>query len=78
MNNSINYLLENLKRFVAAGDAGRSYVLSQIEVQLILDEIDRLAGTPLKIYSFTDIRDEARRLRAEHKPEDHHFPKDIA
>ena len=61
----MNELLRNLKNFLAAGDASRDYLLSRAEVQLLVDEIERLRQGTLKVYSFADIRDEARRMRDE-------------
>lgn len=64
----MNGLLENLKRFLEAGDESRSYVLNRDEVRAVVKEIEDLRSRELKILSFADIRDEIRkkdRIRAE-------------
>ncbi len=57
----MNDLLENLKRYLAAGDEQRTYVLNRHEVELLVHEIEYLRGREIKILSFADIRDEVRR-----------------
>ena len=79
-------LFGNLKRFVDAGDKARFYKLSFDEVEMIVNQIETLISTsttPVHVYSFQDIKDEAKRMRsqrlAEHGPEEIvHFPKDTA
>jgi len=83
MNEATQQLLENLKRFLAAGDEGRSYILSQLEVQLIIDEIERLRGGTIRVFSFAELREEARRERGRKiqdrvSEEIKYFPKDSA
>ncbi len=57
----MNDLLENLKRFLDAGDESRHYLLDRDQVRQILHEIEQLRGREIKILSFADIRDEVRK-----------------
>ncbi len=57
----MNDLLENLKRFLAAGDEQRTYVLNRNEVEFLVHEIESLRAREIKILSFADIRDEVKR-----------------
>jgi hypothetical protein len=57
----MNDLLDNLRRFLEAGDEQRTYVLNRDEVRHILHEIETLRSREIKILSFADIRDEIKR-----------------
>ncbi len=57
----MNDLLENLKRFLEAGDEQRTYVLNRADVVLIVHEVERLRTREIKILSFADIRDEIKK-----------------
>jgi flagellar biosynthesis component FlhA len=61
----VNDLLENLKRFLEAGDESRSYMLNRDEVRFVVKEIERLRAREIKILSFADIRDDIRRQERE-------------
>jgi len=72
-------LLENLKRFIDAGDESRSYLLSRWDARLIVDALEKVPA-PVKVFSFAELRDEARAARDKrmHDREDRYFPKDSA
>ncbi len=57
----MNDLLENLKRFLDAGDEQRTYVLNRHEVEFLVHQIESLRAREIKILSFADIRDEVRK-----------------
>jgi len=56
-------LLDNLRRFIEAGDESREYLLVYSEVRLLLAEIDKLHKTEVKVLTFDDIRKEVRLKR---------------
>lgn len=63
----MNDLLENLKRFIEAGDEQRTYLLNRDEVRLIIKEIEFLRGREIKILSFADIRDAIKKRDREYQ-----------
>ena len=50
----MNDLLENLRRFLAAGDAERRYQLTRDEVALLVAELEKLQ--PVPVLTFADIK----------------------
>ena len=58
----MNDLLGNLKIFLEEnGDSALRYLLTREEVQALVKEIDDLRSREVRILSFADIRDEAKK-----------------
>jgi hypothetical protein len=58
----MNDLLGNLKLFLEeSGDSSRRYLLNREEVQALVKEIEDLRSREVRILSFADIRDEAKK-----------------
>jgi hypothetical protein len=58
----MNDLLANLKLFLEeGGESSRRYLLTREEVQALVKEIEDLRGREVRILSFADIRDEAKK-----------------
>lgn len=51
-------LLEDLRRFLDAGDESRHYQLTRDEVRLILNELEKYQ--PVPVLTFNDIRAEIK------------------